>query len=152
MIFDVATARQSAQQGRTEEWVRAYLTTPAWANLSLATIIECQQPLWVGPIEVELTQLVRCCGPEPTMRYRPTVEDWEERVTAIMDSLEDAAALPPLIVRPAHGVLGIPDGNHRHEAMLRKGWRTGWALLWCDREARFHGSWRSQPDTDSRPE
>lgn len=83
------------------------------------------------------------------MRYPSSPKEWEERVTAIAGSLQDASALPPLIVRPVQGVFGIPDGNHRHEAMRRKGWRTGWALLWCDREARFHGSWRSQPDADS---
>lgn len=51
MIFDVATARQYAQQNRTAEWFHAYLTTPAWANPALDAIIQYQKPLWVGPLK-----------------------------------------------------------------------------------------------------
>ncbi len=143
MTFNVATARQYAQEGRIEDWLHAYLNTPAWANPTLSRIIQHQKLLWVGPIEVELSQLVRCCGPEAHMRYPQPPEEWEESIAAIVSSLDVPSALPPLIVRPAQGVFNIPDGNHRHEAMRRKGWRTGWALLWCDRDPRFAGSWQS---------
>ncbi len=129
MIFNVATARQYAHEGRTEEWVHAYLNTPAWANTSLSAIIRHQKPFWIGPIEVELNQLVRCCGPEAHMRYPQQPQEWEESIATILSSLDDPSALPPLIVRPVGGVFGIPDGNHRHEAMRRKGWHTGWVLL-----------------------
>ncbi len=142
MIYNLATARQYAQEGCTEEWLQGYLNTPAWANPALSAIIRYQQPLWVGPIEVELSQLVRCCGPEPQMRYPQPLSEWEDSIAAIVSNLKEPSALPPLIVRPVNGVFGIPDGNHRHEAMRRKGWHTGWVFLWCDRDPKFHGSWR----------
>lgn len=143
MVFDVATARQYANKGQIEDWLQAYLNTPAWANPSLSAIIEHQKPIWIGPIEVALSQLVRCCGPEAHMRYPQPLAEWEKSIAAIAGSLNDPSALPPLIVRPVQGVFGIPDGNHRHEAMRRKGWQTGWVLLWCDRDPRFAGSWQS---------
>ncbi len=47
-----------------------------------------------------------------------------------------------------HAYLNIPEWANttlsaiiRHEAMRRKGWRTGWVWLWCDREPRFSGIW-----------
>lgn len=142
MVFNLVTARQYAHEGRTEEWLHAYLNTPAWANPALSAIIWHQKPLWIGPIEVELSQLVRCCGPEADMRFPEEPLIWEKSIATILSSLSEPSALPPLIVRPVQGTFGIPDGNHRHEAMLRKGWRTGWVWLWCDREPRFEGSWR----------
>jgi hypothetical protein len=142
MIFSVATARQYAHEGRLDEWLHAYLNIPAWANPRLSQIIRHQRPLWVGPIEVGLSQLVRCCGPEEGMRFRKDVADWERDIAAILDGLHDPHDLPPLIVRPQiGGVFGLADGNHRHEAMRRKQWHTGWALIWCDRDECFRGSW-----------
>ena len=143
LLYNLATARQYAQEGRIDEWIQDYLNTPAWANPALAAIIQHQKPFWIGPIEVELSQLVRCCGPEEHLRYPQLLAEWEESIAAIATGLEDPAALPPLLVRPVHGVFGIPDGNHRQEAMRRKGWHTGWVLLWCDRDPSFHGSWAS---------
>lgn len=142
MAHDVASARQAAGGNRLGDWVQEYLTTPGWANEALAAIIRHQNPVWIGPIEVELTQLRRCCGPEEEMRYTETTEWWERSVAGIQETLQEPSALPPLLVRPMHGVLSIPDGNHRHEAMRRKGWRTGWVLLWCDREEQFRGRWQ----------
>lgn len=144
MIFSVASARQYAHEGRIDEWLHDYLNQEAWANTTLSSIIQYQKPLWIGPIEVELTQLVRCAGPEESMRYPQNPQAWEKSIQAITESLTEASALPPLLVRPIGGVFSIPDGNHRHEAMRRKGWRTGWALLWCDREEQFRGSWQGR--------
>ena len=145
MIFDLSAAKKFARENRTEEWVHAYLNTPEWANTKLSAIIQHQNPIWIGPVEVELTQLLRCCGPEENMRFRKKSIEWEKDVTAIFDNLKEPSLLPPLIVRSLGDALSIADGNHRHEAMRRKGWYTGWVLIWCDRDEKFRGSWRTAP-------
>ena len=93
-------------------------------------------------MEIELSRLVRVCGPEPDMRYRKTLDEWEASVAAIVSTLDHPARLPPLIARPDDGKLELSDGNHRHAAMTREGWNTGWTLIGHDRDERFRGSWR----------
>jgi hypothetical protein len=142
--YNVASAREHALQGKLDEWIDSYLNEAAWANHGLSNIIRHQKPLWVGPIEVELTQLIRCCGPEEGIHYQKDPDEWEQSIIDIVNTLNDPRDLPPLIVRFAHGVYGIPDGNHRHEAIRRKGWKTAWVIIWCDRDEKFKGSYRSK--------
>jgi len=35
-----------------------------------------------------------------------------------------------LIIEYRAGLLSVRDGNHRLEAMRKKGWRTCWVLVW----------------------
>lgn len=135
MVFSLTTAQAYAQISEIETWVQSYLTKGEWANPGLADGLRLQQRWWLGPLEVRLSDLVRVCGPEPEMEYRMSHAGWEQRVTAIQTSLTDVAALPPLIITEQAGALKIRDGNHRHEAMRRKGWERCWVLVWFNEES-----------------
>jgi hypothetical protein len=151
--FNVPAAQRYAREGRLEEWIHAYLNTGHWANLGLSQGLRLQKRYWAGPVEMELAQLIRCCGPEPEMEYRMTPEAWEERVTRIArgltpDGLTHPLDLPPLIAQYRGGLLSLRDGNHRHEAMRRTGWRTAWALIWYDTEDDWRKDRQRHADTD----
>jgi len=140
MQFDLATARQFAAEGKLETWIHAYLLGGGWANPGLLDGLKLQRRWWVGPVEVPLTALTRCCGPEPAMEFCMSPEAWEKRVNALAGSLVSLADVPPLIVQYRAGVYSIRDGNHRHEAMRRKGWRTCWIVIWYDDAESWHSS------------
>ena len=140
MKFDLSTAQAYAQSSRLEEWVHAYLATGEWANLGLSDGLKLQQRWWIDPIEVPLDLLIRVCGPEPEMLYTQDAAGWEKRVGKISNSLEDSAALPPLIVHFDDGDYIISDGNHRHEAMVRKGWSHCWIIIWYDSREEWQAS------------
>jgi ParB-like nuclease domain len=135
--FDVQTALRFANQGDLETWVHLYLTTGSWANHVLSRGLRLQQRWWRGPIELPLTYLNRCCGPEPDMEYRTDPAAWEQRIAALAASFSDRQSIPPLIVQYQATSLSIRDGNHRYAAMQRKGRTTAWAIVWYDSRNDF---------------
>jgi len=141
MQFNLKTAQAYASDDILEEWIHAYLTTGEWANPDFSDGLKLQKRWWVGPVEVSLEILTRCCGPEPEMAYRMNPVDWDRRVTKIADNLVDVTQLPPLIIEYQASTLRIADGNHRHEAIRRKGWSRCWVLIWYD----DHKTWQASP-------
>ena len=134
----VQGARDAATAGKIDDWVHTFLTSGAWGtNLPMAVGLRKQRRWWIGPILVPLESLTRICGPEPEMAYRTTREAWEARVSAIATAAADPEALPPLILEYRESSLALCDGNHRHEALRRRGESSAWALVWCNTEAAF---------------
>jgi hypothetical protein len=114
----------------------------------MAEGLRLQRRWWVGPVRVPLASLTRICGPEPEMEYRTTTNAWDERVTAIMIATIDPETLPPLILELTETGLRLCDGNHRHEALRRRGEESAWAIIWCNTEEQQ----RSIRGTDGRPD
>jgi hypothetical protein len=139
MIFDLASAQAAADAGQLAAWVDRYLRTGPRANLPFAEGLKLARRWWSGPHQVGLDQLVRCCGPEPGMPFRVPAEDWERHVSALAQGLSTPEALPPLIIQYADGSYLISDGNTRHEAMRRRGWRSCWVIVWYTSETDYHG-------------
>jgi hypothetical protein len=135
--FDVQTALRFAHQGELETWVHLYLTTGSWANHALSNGLRLQQRWWRGPLDLPLTRLNRCYGPEPAMEYRTDPAAWEQRIAALAASFSDRESRSPLIVQYQATSLSIRDGNHRAAAMQRKVWTTAWAIVWYDSQDDF---------------
>jgi len=137
MRFTVTTAIEYARSGQLETWIHAYITTGDWANFALSNGLRQQQRWWIGPVVVNVSDLVRVCGPEPSMKFLVEPEHWERRITELVHSITDPLTVPPLIVEYCSGTFSIRDGNHRHEAVRRKGWQTCWVIIWHNSEADF---------------
>lgn len=133
-MFDVRTAQRYAREGRIEEWVQAYLAAGEWANPGLADGLRLQRRWWNGPLELSLDDLARCVGPEPDMEYPDDPRHWAERTARMAATFTDPLAIPPLIAMYDCGALSVRDGNTRHEALRRRGWRTCWAIIWYNSE------------------
>jgi hypothetical protein len=87
------------------------------------------------------------CGTEAHMEYRQDALTWEQAIARLQRDLCDPFQMPPLIVEYRRGLLSVRDGNHRHEAMRRTGWRTCWVVMWYNSEAEFlqdHRRWQEQ--------
>jgi hypothetical protein len=135
--FSTRAALQAAAAGNLEPWLYSYLQAGEWANIGLLKGLQLQPRWWLGPLEIQLSRLTRCCGPEPNMEYRVSADAWDKHVTALSARLTEPIELPPLIAVYHNGQLSIRDGNHRHEAMRRKGWRTGWVVIWHNSREEF---------------
>jgi hypothetical protein len=75
--------------------VHAYLSSGGWAD-----------PAFVAGLRRERPQ-------DPAR--------WEAKVAAMADEIADPLALPPFITEYRDGDLSLRDGNHRHEALRRRG-------------------------------
>jgi GNAT superfamily N-acetyltransferase len=150
-VYDVAGARQAVDDGTIQEWIQAYLKELAWKNRSLAAIVHGQQPIWEGPVEVELYALHQIAGPGPDFKFALDADAWHRDVEAIASTISDPRDLPPLIVRLEEEGLHISDGNHRVAALRKLGYTKAWALVWHDRDPGCKGS-RSPFAPESRPE
>ena len=75
--FSAAAAKKQADDGRREQWIYRYLQAGEWANVGLLEGLQSQQRWWIGPLEIELGLLKRCCGPEPDMEYRVPQMAWD---------------------------------------------------------------------------
>jgi hypothetical protein len=134
--FTLRGARVAATADLTEEWVDAFLTNSLHgANPYMAAGLRKQRRWWLGPLPLPLAALNRICGPEPEMKYRQSVEDWEAQISAIAAVPPDQ--LPPIIVEFQGDAFGLHDGSHRHEAVRRQGAERIWALMWCNTESDF---------------
>jgi len=140
--FDLLTALRFAASGEIATWVHAYLENGAWANLALSDGLRRAPRWWRGPLEVPLDRLIRCTGPEPEMEYRQPVDEWESRVGRIGNAFPSLQDVPPLLIEYRAGALSLRDGNHRHEAMRRRGWTTAWVIVWYNSQIDFE---RDQP-------
>jgi len=137
MEWTTSAAQHCARAGQLEVWIHAYLATGEWANPGLSASLRRQQRWWRGPLEVALADLERVCGPEAHMEYCQDAMTWEQAIERLQRGLRDPVQVPPLIVEYRRGVLSVRDGNHRHEAMRRSGWRTCWVVMWYNTEAEF---------------
>jgi hypothetical protein len=131
-LYNLAAARAAADAGQLAEWIDGYLRTGEWINLGLADGLHLAPRWWSGPLKISLDRLARACGPEPEMPYRMPIDSWNQRVTRIVDSLDAAEDLPPLIAQFTDDTLYLRDGNHRHEALRRAGFTNGWVVVWSD--------------------
>ena len=128
--FSTAAAQRAAAEGQLEQWIYRYLQAGEWANIGLLQGLQLQRRWWIGPLEAELAWLNRCCGPEPGMEYPVPQLAWDEHITRLSSGLTDPLDVPPLIVVYNAGEFSVRDGNHRHEAMRRKGWLKCWVVIW----------------------
>jgi hypothetical protein len=135
--FNVQSARIHAQQNNLEAWVYTYLVARPWANHGLSDGLKKERRWWRGPFEVPLEDVIRCCGPETEMEYHIDPAWWEKRTTDLAASFTKLENIPPLIVEYRAGLLSIRDGNHRHEAIRRKGWQTCWIIVWYNSQADY---------------
>ncbi len=140
MDWSTRTAQHYAAQGRTQEWVDAYLRTGKWNNTGLADGLKKAPRWWLGPLLIPVDEMTRTCGPGAEMAFQETQKSWEHKTKAIAQDLSDAHALPPVIAESKNDQLHLRDGNHRHGVAQEKGWESMWALIWFNSEEEMKNS------------
>jgi hypothetical protein len=137
-MFDFLSCLDAANCGRLDDWVYSYLSAGPWANTGLREGLRRQRRYWIGPHLLPLDRLERCCGPEPGMEFRVSVDSWQRKVSDIASRLADPMGIPPLIIEWRAGVLSVRDGSHRHAAMTEAGWKACWVIIWCNSSGDYH--------------
>jgi hypothetical protein len=120
------------ENGVLREWVLEYLKIEG--NDGLAAALEEHSGVLVDIVEFPLTELKKIEGPEP-VSDRESLDRWEQRVLSIEELIHQGQELPPLIVTDYWNPLEIADGNHRHEAFLRRGIEKYWTIFFIQDEA-----------------
>lgn len=146
-LNSLSAALRMAGAGELEAWVHGYLLS-AGRNPAFSEGLRREKRYYLGPMEMELEGLERCCGPEPEMEYRVDAAGFEAHVAELQRAVLAGAGLPPLIANYHAGEFVLNDGNHRLEALRRLGIRRGWVVVWVsseqDRQA-FLSQYRGRP-------
>ena len=131
--YDLSSARVAAAEGRTAEWVGAFLATEG-GNEILAAALAQDPHWWAGPVRLPLTSLERLAGPaDEDVLCVVDPEEWEDDVAAMSEELEAGWEPPPLLAQhEPDGRLVLQDGNHRYEALCRDGAAGAWVLVYFD--------------------
>lgn len=123
-------AQQAAKKNKIALWIEKYLKGSRENKALLGRIRKLSRCYWVGPISFELNKLKRCCGPEPELPFCEPKQKWERRIKVLVCLLNQGWQPEPIIVTNVFkGYLTVSDGNHRYEALLRKGIKKYWTLF-----------------------
>ena len=133
--FSVEEAISFSEDGRIEGWVHAFLNGPG-RNPELSAGLKLIERFWRGPIEIDLSNLVKCCG--PGLEFDEPEEAWERRTDEISRKLDEGVNLPPLIAQYRDGELSLRDGNHRCGGLEKAGVERYWVIIWYDSELDYN--------------
>lgn len=123
------SAFEAAQRGEIEAWVHEYLLTVG-RNAPFSEGLRLAPRFWAGPLEAPLSDLICCCGPQPEMEYVVDQAAYNRHVDRMVESIRAGWQPAPLIASYDGGILSVRDGNHRHEALRRAGFRQYWTIVW----------------------
>jgi hypothetical protein len=132
-MFTIDQAHEYAVRGQLAAWVDGFLRGPG-RNAALADGLALRQRWWIGPLELPLCRLSRCCGPEPTMEFHEPEARWSERIEVMRAAIVAGWEPPPVIAEHRSGLLSVRDGSHRVAALEVAARATCWVLVWFNRE------------------
>ncbi|MDR1465243.1 MAG: ParB N-terminal domain-containing protein [Oscillospiraceae bacterium] len=129
----LSSAQAFARAGKLEDWVHTYLRSDGH-NQAFSDGLRLFDRTFLGPMALPLHLFSRCCGPEEGMTYRVNAAWFERRVTDLMQTLQTAEDMPPLIAHYAEHSFELNDGNHRFEALTRLGAQEYPFIVWITEE------------------
>ncbi|MDB5260139.1 MAG: ParB domain protein nuclease [Candidatus Nomurabacteria bacterium] len=134
--FSIKEVKAYAKEGKLDDWVFEFLHGPG-INKGMAKGLKLRKEKgyhsWIGPINFPLKELTRCCGPEESMEYPEPLKKFNKRANDMVKGIEKGWEVPVLIVNPQPWpILSIRDGNHRYEALIRKGKKKYPTIFWFD--------------------
>lgn len=106
-------------------------------NIALADGLLLKTRYYHGPVNIKLSLLTRCTGPENDMKYKVSEESFNQRIDGIIKRLETGWILPPILVNYCDGNVTINDGNHRYEAYKRMGYDQIPGVFWVTEKSDF---------------
>lgn len=126
--FELASAIVASKNNKVFEWTIAYLQSEE-RNKVLVENIQKRKIVKTELLEYSLSRLERISGPQNGETEPESLPKWLKRVKAIEDEIIKKHLPPPIIVTDFWQHLGIADGSHRHEALLKQGFNTYWTIF-----------------------
>jgi hypothetical protein len=134
-----ASAREAHASGQLAEWSQAFLRGKG-GNPNVANPLQEREDDVYVLAEVDLDDVYPISGAGEDFDWPVPPAEFERKVETMVRMFDEGWDAPPLFVH-MH-TLRLVDGNHRREALLRRGRRTYWAVMWV-RRPPFNG--RGQP-------
>lgn len=125
-----------ARNGKLEEWIHTYLKSDGH-NPEFSDGLKLFDRYFLGPVKMPLALFERCCGPEEGMKWQIPEENFNWKVSQLMEVIEKGTDLPPLIVCYVDGGFELNDGNHRHEAYKRLGIEEYFVIVWITEKEEY---------------
>lgn len=125
-----------ARNGKLEEWIHTYLKSDGH-NPEFSDGLKLFDRYFLGPVKMPLALFERCCGPEEGMKWQIPEENFNWKVSQLMEVIEKGTDLPPLIVHYGDGGFELNDGNHRHEAYKRLGIEEYFVIVWITEKEEY---------------
>lgn len=119
-----------------EQQVQTYLRNEG-NNIALADGLLLEKRYYYGPVNINLTLLTRCTGPEKEMQYQVSEESFNERSNGIIKRIQSGWLLPPILINYCDGKLKINDGNHRYEAYKRMNYTKIPGIFWVTKKIDY---------------
>jgi len=128
-----SSAQEFDQNGQLEIWVHTYLIHDG-NNQAFSDGLKLFKRTFIGPLKMPLSLFERCCGPEDHMKWQVNAQDFENRVNALIESIQIDHDMPPLIVQYVNNGFELNDGNHRYEAYIRLNYTEVNVIVWITEE------------------
>ncbi len=130
--FTIENAQQARDKGKLSEWVHELLLSEK--SYDLAEKIATEKIIAVEMLDFPLALLNKIRGPEEQETHRQAPDVWEDKVKKLAVHVENGNSLAPLIVTDFWNYFEIADGNHRHEALERRGIKKYWTIFFIKHE------------------
>lgn len=125
-----------ARNGKLEEWIHTYLKSDGH-NPEFSDGLKLFDRYFLGPVKMPLNLFTRCCGPEEGMKWQIPEENFNWKVSQLMEVIEKGTDLPPLIVHYGDDGFELNDGNHRHEAYKKLGIEEYFVIVWITEKEEY---------------
>ena len=133
-LFELSS--EYGKNGNIEEWVHVFLLGSG-NNVPLSDGLKKTKRYWVGPIEYDVSKLIRVGGPEEGKEYPETQETWDARIEEMLKDLEHGWKPAPLIAEYKNGEIKVRDGGHRLAAFEKTRLKKVWVVIWSNNEEDY---------------
>ena len=125
------SALELGDSSKIETWIHNFLLQPEpHGNRGLSEGLELQKRFWIGPIKLDLSELIQVCGPDSSYPFYEPEENWNYTIEKFICRLKNGEMPPPLIVEYKNEKLHIADGNHRFAALKEVVYKSYWCFIW----------------------
>jgi hypothetical protein len=119
-----------------ESWVHKFLKNEG-NNKALSDGLKLTKRNYIGPLELPITLLKRCCGPEVDMPFKEDKDTFENKISQMIKSIQNGWQPQPLIVEYKNTEFILSDGSHRFEAFKRLGIKKCVCIIWTTGESDY---------------
>jgi hypothetical protein len=125
-----------SKEKNIEDWIHIFLNSSG-DNIPMSKGLKKAKKYWIGPLEIDLNLLKRCCGYEENMEFVESKENFVNNINRLTKLIKNGYELAPLIIEYKENLLYVRDGTHRLEALKNSNYKKYWVVIWCNSETDY---------------
>ena len=135
-MYTLETAKNAHKHIKLREWVIAFLQNDG-GNEKLAKIILDTPSSQLIFTEFPLNMIHRVMGAkEENLEFSESKDVWDKRINSFVNDIRSGYESCPLIATDFWGETHLSDGSHRHEALIRAGFKKYWVIFFVSNDLR----------------